>query len=48
MFCFSVCEYMKIMYAVCGLRNENEMKIKAEIAFIINILLVTSHFSRVF
>ena len=48
MFCFSVCEYMKIMYAICGLRNEIEMKIKAKIAFIFNILLVTSHILRVF
>ena len=39
---------MKIMYAICGLRNEIEMEIKAKIAFIFNILLVTSHILRVF
>ena len=36
------------MYVICELRNENEMKIKAKIAFIFNILLVTSHILRVF
>ena len=44
MFCLNDCEYMKIMYVICGLRHE----MKAKIAFVFNMLLVTSHILCVF
>ena len=45
MFCFSVCEYMKIMYAIYGFRNENENKSKGRF-YIQYLACYISYFTR--